>query len=173
LRAFERPTGAICEKTRHLSPLTLPVPRRGGGGKTQRGEAASAQSHRPFLPPTVFLGGRNEPEQTAAGAQRPTIRRRIGIPHASMDAGGQNARRRFLHQRAGRGRRPSRSDRSEAEPVSTRCRVAAGARSIGNVTCNRLATKMSQQSTKSGPPGGGGHGVRLATNSGSSNGFIR
>src|SRR6185437_810327 len=72
------------------------------GTKNERGEAATAQSNPAISAPHSISGGRNEPEQTAAGAQRPTIRQRIGKTRASMDAGAWLARCRFLHQRPGR-----------------------------------------------------------------------
>ena len=118
-----QPTPHAPKTPRYLSPLTPPHPRRGRRGRHAiAAKPLPLKANRPFLPPREF-GGRNEPEQTAAARSEHSTRRRIGKRCASMDAGAPLARRRLLHQGAGGGRRPSRSDRSEAEPVRARRRV--------------------------------------------------
>jgi hypothetical protein len=111
------------------SLLLPPYPRRGRKGEqtqTRRSRISSQQTGH-FCPPKA-IRGRNEPEQTAAGAKRPVHQatdRRAACQH---DAGGPFARRR-PHQRAEGGRQAvAAGDRSEAEPESPR-RRSRGVRS--------------------------------------------
>ena len=99
----EATSGSVPKTALPFSPF-LPVPPPGAEGDGHQTRRSRIRSTKPSIsaPPQNF-GGRNEPEQTAVGAQLPTLRRRIGYRHAGMDAGGPIARRRFLHQRA-RGR---------------------------------------------------------------------
>jgi hypothetical protein len=111
-----------------FSPFLPRTPTGGGGGNQtgKRGEAATASANRPVFPPTESWG-KTEPEQTTAGAKRPTIRRRIGGRHDGRMPAGRSPVA-DLHQRAGGRRRRSRRDGSEADPESTRPAPAGGAR---------------------------------------------
>lgn len=103
-----------------FSPSLPRTPAGGGGGNQtgKRGVAATASANRPVFPPTESWG-KTEPEQTAAGAKRPTIRRRISGRHDGRMPACRSPVA-DLHQRAGGRRSRSRRDGSEADPESTR-----------------------------------------------------
>lgn len=134
MRLHENPAGLLGDQREPPQTPAHPLfPASPGGGREgvangRRGEAATAVTDRPISPPTGTWG-EIETEPTPAGVKRPTIRRRIGGRRDGRMPGATFARRR-PHQRAEGGRRPSRSDRSEAEPESARRRSRGAKRGI-------------------------------------------
>ncbi len=128
-RPFERPTGAAQKNSEPFSPSSPVSPAGTEGGQNNRRERSDPppETVRRLSPPTAFWGERMT-ELIAAGAQRPTTRRRSGKQRDSTEAGALLGRRRLWHQRTGGAAPPVPKGRAELTPVGTRWREAAGAK---------------------------------------------